>query len=181
MEFETLSTERLILRKFTPEIISDIFENCPEEEVKRLLGTTSEEEFQVEKRKNEGGYTTYRSTMICFRMVDKLTNKIVGSCSLHNWMPDHFRAEIGYAMTLEEYKRKGLMTEAVNALIEYGFKVMKLVRIEAFTSPENIASRKILKKFNFQEEGLMHNHYFYDGKLQDSVVYALLVEEYEGQ
>jgi len=70
------------------------------------------------------------------------------------------------------------MTEAFQKIIHYGFDVMKLNRIEAFVSPQNEASIKLLKKFNFVEEGLLRKHYFKNNIMEDSLVCSLLRSEY---
>ena len=96
----------------------------------------------------------------------------------HVWYLDHNRAEIGYALTDNPEKSKGLMTEAMNSILKYGFEEMKLHRIEAFIGPENIPSLKLVAKFNFKKEGVLRQHYFKNDKMEDSAVFALLKDEY---
>ena len=179
MEFETIHTERLTLRKFTPETFAFIFDNYSKEEIMVLLGLNTDEDYTRDRNKSLGGYTTYRSTMIQFKIVDNASGLVVGAAGFHNWYAEHSRAELGYALTKEEFKNKGIMTEAVTAILDYGFNVMNLERIEAFTSPSNEPSIKLLNKFNFTQEGYMRKRYFYDGKFEDSPVFALLKEEYK--
>ena len=92
---------------------------------------------------------------------------------------DHERAEIGYGLFGDEYKRQGLMSEAILPIIEYGFIEMKLNRIEAFIGPENIASIKLINKLNFVKEGQLREHYCENNRVEDSIVYSLLRKEYE--
>jgi ribosomal-protein-alanine N-acetyltransferase len=111
-------------------------------------------------------------------MIDKATQQTIGGGGFHNWYADHKRAELGYALENESYKRKGLMTEALNFIIDYGFKNMELNRIEAFIGPNNIASLKLISKYNFTREGQLRQHYMKEGKLEDSIVFSLLREDY---
>ena len=111
-------------------------------------------------------------------MVYKGTGEIIGGCGFHNWLTEHRKAELGYALTKDEYKGKGLMTEALENVIAYGFGKMNLNRIEACIGPENIPSLKLVKKFGFKEEGYLRQHYFKDNVLQDSIIFSLLKEEY---
>ena len=179
MEFETIHTERLTLRKLTPEILAFIYENYEKEEIKIMLGLDTDEDYTRDRNKSLGGYTTYRSTMIQFKIVDNESGLVIGAAGFHNWYAEHSRAELGYIITKEEFKNKGIMTEAVSAILEYGFTTMNLERVEAYTSPSNEPSIKLLKKFNFTQEGYMRKRYFYDGKFEDSPVFGLLKEEYK--
>src|SRR5690606_40551856 len=60
----------------------------------------------------------------------------------HTWFPDHCRAEIGYSLMQETDRRKGYMSEAIKEVLNYGFTVMNLNRVEALIAPDNIADRK---------------------------------------
>ena len=178
MQFECLTTPRLVLRKLTPEVYDFVFQNYSEDELRSFLGIASEEQFQNEKDRQEKGRAMYNRDVIVFQLIDKESQKVIGSCSLHNWYYLHRRSELGYAVTDEAFKNKGFMTEAVEAVIDYGFNQIGLNRIEAFVAPYNTPSRKIMEKFHFKEEGFMKQHYFYDGKFDDSLVFGLLREEY---
>ena len=59
--------------------------------------------------------------------------------------PENHRAEIGY-MSLPEYNGKGYISEAIKAVVTYGFEQMNLHSIEAVIDPENTASEKVLLK-----------------------------------
>ena len=75
----------------------------------------------------------------------------------------------------------GYMKEALPAVLDYGFRVMGLKRVEAFLSLENTPSLKLVRSLGFKEEGTLRDHYFKDGKLEDSTVFSLLLNEYEMQ
>lgn len=59
-------------------------------------------------------------------------------------------AEVGYEL-LPEFQGKGLMTSALQAMINFAFTELKIETIEAFTHRENLASRKLLETFSFKE------------------------------
>lgn len=59
------------------------------------------------------------------------------------------------------------MTEAVRAMIQFGFEHMCLNRIEAEVMPENIASIRLLLKLGFVEEGVLHERSFWRGAFHD--------------
>ena len=73
------------------------------------------------------------------------------------------------------------MTEAIAAILDHGFSVMDLHGVEACTSPNNQASIRLIEKFGFQKEGYLRQHFFRDGKLEDSLIYSLLKREFESK
>jgi len=84
---------------------------------------------------------------------------------------------LGYALFNDANKGKGFMTEAVKEIIAYGFESMNLHRIEAYVAPDNIPSLNLMSKFSFTKEGLLREHYFYNEKYDDSIVFSLLRSE----
>ncbi|TKI91645.1 GNAT family N-acetyltransferase, partial [Bacillus wiedmannii] len=69
----------------------------------------------------------------------------------------HKRAEIGYELD-DTYWGQGYATEALQAILTYGFETLQLIRIAAVVYVENKASQKLLSKAGFQEEGLLRKH-----------------------
>lgn len=175
-----LETSRLVLKGFTPEDMTFIFEQLPKEEIKKLLGHRSDEEFQKEESKQKKGYATYNRSFVLFLLIEKETQTIFGRCGLHNWNADHSRAEIGYSIEIPEFKQKGFMSEAVESIIAFGFRDLKLNRIEALVGEDNIPSLKIISKFNFTKEGLLREHFnISESKFENSLMFSLLKSEYK--
>lgn len=179
MHFEILTTEHLLLRKLTPEVFDYIHAFYSDKELLHFLGLESESELQKEKDKHETGLSTFNKSFLYFQIIDKKTDTIIGWCGYHTWYLEHNRAEIGYGLFDENYKRKGYMSEALKPIIHYGFHKMNLHRIEVFLSVENIPSLKLITKFGFTQEGILKDHYFKNGIMEDSVVFSLLKNEYE--
>ncbi len=177
MKLESLTTPRIILKIFSPEDFIYVFENYSENEIKKILGHHSDEEYLKEKNKYENGYTTYNRSFKYFQIIEKESNVIIGGCGFHNWYPDHRRAELGYVITKEEYKGKGIMSEVLETVIDYGFKKMNLHRIEALIGTQNIPSLKLVAKFKFVKEGVLRQHYFVNNQFEDSVIFSKLVTE----
>ena len=67
------------------------------------------------------------------------------------------RASIGYELARSSW-RQGIMTEALEAIIDLGFREMGLNRIDAVVMPENGASIKLLEKLGFHNEGLLKEY-----------------------
>jgi [ribosomal protein S5]-alanine N-acetyltransferase len=173
-----LETERLLLKELNPEIIYNLFTFYTDEEIMQFMGLRSESELEAERLKFEGGYTTFKTSSKLFIIEDKQTGGVIGRTGFHTWYIHHFRAEMGYSITDDRYLAKGYMTEANRAAIQFGFEEMDLNRIEAFTSPDNEASVKLLLSLGFKEEGLLRRHYFKDNKMHDSACFGLLRSEF---
>jgi [ribosomal protein S5]-alanine N-acetyltransferase len=181
MDFEIIETNRLILKGISPELMKRIFEQCEKSEIKTLLGHRSEEDYLKEEYKHKNGYSSYNRSFMLFLLTEKGSGSIIGRCGIHNWNADHRRAEIGYVMEQEESKRRGLMTEALEAVIEFGFNKMKLNRLEALVGAGNVASLRLLEKFNFKPEGRLRSHYNNAGKFEDSLLFSRLYEEHNAE
>ena len=173
-------TEHLILKSITPAIIHELFETKSKEEIINYFGF---DEFGYEhyKTMHEKGMETDRLSLFLFLLVDKQTNLTIGECGFHTWNASHNRAEVFYNMRNDSFKQKGLMTEALKNVLEYGFTKLKLHRIEALIDANNTPSLKLLQHYGFTKEGTMREDYVVDGKNEDSDCYSLLKWEWESK
>jgi len=71
------------------------------------------------------------------------------------------------------------MTEALTEVLLFGFKEMKLNRIQAITFPENLGSVRVLEKLGFQKEGTLREWGYFKGRYQDVYCYSLLRREWK--
>jgi ribosomal-protein-alanine N-acetyltransferase len=99
--------------------------------------------------------------------------KIIGVIGYYRLKPEHYRSEVGY-MLLPEYNSKGIVSEALQKVVEYGFNEMKLHSIEAILDPENRASEKVLQKNGFLKEAHFIENEFYEGRFLNTLVYSRL-------
>ncbi|MBL41889.1 MAG: 30S ribosomal protein S5 alanine N-acetyltransferase [Rhodospirillaceae bacterium] len=93
--------------------------------------------------------------------LSNINRGITQSCSLGYW--------IG-----EKFANRGFMTEAVSVSASFVFNILKLHRLEAACIPENIASRTVLKKVGFTEEGYARKYLQINGEWKDHKLFALL-------
>ena len=152
---------------------------CSQDEQLDVLGLNSFENLLEEKEKYKNGLSTYNKKFLYHQLIDNKTRVIIGWCGFHTWYIDHNRAELGYGLFDDNYKNIGIMSEAIVPIINYGFNNMSLERIEAFVSPSNTPSIKLLKRINFKKEGLLKQHYFHNSTMEDSIVFGLLKSEYK--
>jgi ribosomal-protein-alanine N-acetyltransferase len=69
------------------------------------------------------------------------------------------------------------MFDAIRALLPFVFQTLVLHRIEAACLPENEASRNLLGKVGFREEGLARKYLLINGEWRDHIQFALLEDE----
>ncbi len=106
-----------------------------------------------------------------FRNVD---DKMVGGCTLSNIRRGVMQScSLGYWIG-RPYKRMGLMTAAVRALIPYVFGSLDLNRLEAACLPDNEASKRLLKRTGFVEEGYARRYLKINGAWRDHLLFAIV-------
>lgn len=74
--------------------------------------------------------------------------QLIGTICFWHFSEDRKTAELGYEL-LPEFHGKGVMSEAMKFMLNYGWNELDLKKIEAFTNKENLNSIKLLEKFNF--------------------------------
>ena len=89
-------------------------------------------------------------------------------------------ANLGYWMG-QQYAGQGLMTEGVGVTLPYVFETLSLHRLHAAFLPTNAASRRVLEKNGFTEEGYARNYLQIDGKWADHVLFGLTRENWESR
>ena len=95
---------------------------------------------------------------------------------MYRIIAEHYRAEVGYMLNTGNHQQ-GIMFEAIQKVIEFGFTNMKLHSIEANINPENIASKKLLEKTGFVREAYFKENYYFNGRFNDTEIYSLLNKE----
>jgi [ribosomal protein S5]-alanine N-acetyltransferase len=83
------------------------------------------------------------------------------------------RGEVSYNVVRSRWRR-GVMAEVLPALLDYGFGMLGLRRIEATVTPGNLASAALLERFGFQREATLRDHAFWKGRYWDQWLYARL-------
>lgn len=108
------------------------------------------------------------------------TDRVIGTVTLFNLNLDNRRAEIGYGLD-RDFWRKGYMNEALQALLSFAFNVLDLHRLEADVDPRNVGSIRSLEKLGFQREGYLRERWHVNGEIQDAYFYGLLRPEWEAR
>ena len=174
-----LETERLLLRKMRLDDARAMFAYASDPEVTRyVLFEThrSIEDSRAFLRYAEEGYE--RGDFGGWGVVLKDSGAFVGTCGVdYGYAPEHARAELGYVLSREHWG-KGLIPEAVRAVIRFGFGRMELNRIQARCMAENTASARVMEKAGMTYEGTLREHELIKGAYRDMKFYSILRREH---
>ncbi|MCP4329007.1 MAG: GNAT family N-acetyltransferase [Alphaproteobacteria bacterium] len=126
-------------------------------------------QFEAERREGTG------HAFFIFRRDDEA---LVGGITLSNIRRGVAQAgTIGYWIS-RRHARRGYMTAALHCLAKYAFGQLNLHRIEAACQPDNGASRELLRKFDFDEEGRARLYLLINGSWSDHLLFGLVREDY---
>jgi [ribosomal protein S5]-alanine N-acetyltransferase len=173
--FPQITTERLLLCRITGQHAAALLQLRSNEQTMQYIDkekakTIAEIDMLIKRIDDDLG-TAEGITWCMALKEDPLT--LIGSIGFWRIIKQHYRAEIGY-MLHHDHLNKGLMTEAVKAVIDFGFNTMQLHSIEAHINPSNAASAALLTKMGFVREAYFKEDYFFRGKFLDSAIYSLL-------
>jgi len=112
-----------------------------------------------------------------FFVLRESDNALVGGCTISN-----VRRGVTQCCTLgywigSQFARQGYMTGALRALLPFVFRTLGLHRIEAACLTDNDASKNLLARVGFREEGLARRYLLINGEWADHLLFALLKEE----
>ena len=154
-DFPEIKTKRLILRRLREDDIDTVYRNWSD---------------PVTMEKLSAGCLTYDQTEEILAVLQSLwevnagirwgiemDGQLLGTCGFHNLNMPSKRAEVGYEL-YHAFWRQGIMKEAMQAVIDFGFYELNLVRIEAFTNVDNERSTGFLRHLGFTEEGTLRDY-----------------------
>jgi ribosomal-protein-alanine N-acetyltransferase len=173
-----LETARLVLRKFTLKDANHVFEYASDPEVTRYTIF----DFHTEKKQT---LEFLNSVLVRYGLGEpapwaiwhKADKRVIGGCGFSHWDKEHGRGEVGYAIA-RNYWNQGLTTEAMQAVIRFGFERAAMNRIEARCIPSHTPSQRVMQKVGLKFESLQRGHSFFKGGYQDLTLFVMLRGEY---
>lgn len=184
----TLTGDKVILRPFSEEDAERMLIILAEPEVRRLTGSvTSEAEAQApdseeEKARTREWYRTRndQTDRLDLAICDKATGELVGEAVFNEYDEStgnvNFRILIGAAG-----QGKGIGSEAVGLFLRYGFEELKLHKVELSVFSFNPRAERVYRKNGFRLEGIKREDFRYEGEYVDTLLFAILRSEYEGE
>ncbi|WP_405112707.1 GNAT family protein [Paenibacillus sp. FSL K6-1217] len=112
-------------------------------------------------------------------MVEQASGRIVGTTRLMHLDLTHRNAEIGCTWISPEYWRTAVNTESKLLLLQYGFEVLNLIRVEFTIVSGNLRSQQAIERIGAVREGVLRKHRITaHGEVLDNVVYSILDQEW---
>jgi len=117
-------------------------------------------------------------TMRIFAIRDANNDQLIGTCQLHSINPLTRSAELQIRIGPTEARGKGVGTDAVSALVRFGYDDLNLHRIYLYVFAKNEAARRCYDRVGFREEGVLRDAGFINGGYCDVVMMSLLQPEW---
>jgi [ribosomal protein S5]-alanine N-acetyltransferase len=179
-DFPSLATNRLFLRHIQPGDAEDLYAIFSDEEAMQFYGhephrSVDETHALIEQIQARYG----RREAIRWGVTLKGEDRVLGSCGFHHFDAGFHRAETGYELH-RTFWGQGIMTEALSAILSYGFDFLGLHRVEAIIDMANERSKGLLLKLGFTYEGTLRRRYFFRDQFEDEHYFGLLRDEWHG-
>jgi ribosomal-protein-alanine N-acetyltransferase len=179
--FPEIRTKRLTLRQPTMEDVEWYLEYFSRPEIVWGGGEAGPKNMRVARKEfRECLVDLYRKRQ-GFRWIITLKGdgRPIGSLGYYKWDRSRsYQAEMGYDLA-KEYWGRGIMTEAMKAVIDFGFEKMELNRIEVYIMPRNKRSIKLVERLGFKKEGLLRQRYFDEfGNFADDFLFSMLRDDW---
>lgn len=172
-----LQTERMILRNLQEDDAADLYEYSKDEAVGKNAGWKPHENIEESMAILQERFLGQEDI---FGMVLKENGKLVGTVGFVEDpdCPEEGTAMLGYALGVN-YWGKGYMTEAVQAVLTYGFMQKQLRKITVTHYTDNLRSQSVIVKSGFQYQGIKKQaEANYDGTMKDVMWYVLKKEDF---
>lgn len=149
--FPVIETENLLLRRMGQQDVADLFAMRSDPRMHEDTDTKPDLSMDETKvyldRMNKG---IDANAWIIWAIEHRQTGRVIGTISIWNLKAEQVSGELGYGI-IPDYQGQGLMREALLAVVDYGFSVMKLQILEAYTEENNVRSCGLLKRSGFVE------------------------------
>jgi RimJ/RimL family protein N-acetyltransferase len=106
------------------------------------------------------------------------TGELLGTCTLFHLVPEHRRAELGFALRRTAWGQ-GLAREALGVLVAFCFETLGLHRLEADVDPDNARCLRTLERLGFRREGYLRGRWHEAGGARDAVFLGLLRSDWK--
>ena len=143
--FPVLSSDRLVLREVLENDAHSIVD------ISFYDGKAAKNEREAKAMLRKVDADVARGDSIHWGVTLKTGGGVIGTCGFYRGFGEH-RGEIGYVLK-EAYQGQGIMTEALEQVIKYGFEQLDLSEIVAYTDEDNVKSAGVLTRSNFESVG----------------------------
>ena len=118
---------------------------------------------------------------LAFAIIEKSTNRVVGSTRYMKANITNKRLEIGFTFLGKTWQKTKINTEAKYLLLTHAFETLGMNRVELITDYLNSTSRQAILRLGAKEEGVLRDHMVMpNGRVRDSVLYSIIKNEWFG-
>ena len=180
-EFPVLTTERLVLRAIAARDVDAVFELESDPVAMRYWSRPPMRE-RAEAEASVARSLTFFPERVGLKWVlaRREDDRMLGHASLFDFVEPSDRAEIGYGLARAHWGR-GLMHEALVAVVDHAFGPLGLRRLEADTDPRNAASNRALERLGFTREGVLRERWKVGDEISDTFLFGLLAREWRAR
>lgn len=176
-----LTTPRLTLRPMSMRDAADIYAYSRDPEVARHVLWDAHRSLAESKAYLRFILKQYRDGMpSSYGIVLNATGRLVGTIGFMWYNQENNAAEVGYSLSRSLWNN-GIMTEALSAVIDMGFRDLNLHRIEAQHASVNPASGRVMEKCGMRHEGRLRERIFNKGQFVDVELYAIVRGDWHGE
>ena len=169
-----ISTPRLLIRPARMSDAADLYEYSKDPEVARHVLWDAHRSIHQTRSYIRYLLKQYRNGQPASFVIELLSQrKVIGTIGFMWVQQENRAAEIGYSLS-RAYWNKGVMTEALDAMITFGFEKLNLNRIEGQFESDNPASGRVMQHVGMHREGLLRQRLFNKGRFADVELYAIL-------
>lgn len=178
-KIDRIETQRLILRELEETDTQEVHKYASDTEVTKYVPFGPNTLKQTEEFVRMCIKYQYQKDRVDFELavIEKKDSKLIGACGLHISDREYREGWIGYSLNKMCWGN-GYGTDIAKTLLDIGFSQLKLHRIYATCHPDNLSSEKILQKIGMKKEGYLRKHIWSKGSWRDSLLYAILENEY---
>ena len=180
---QRIETERLILRRFVLEDAGAMFRNwASDSEVTKFLTWPTHRSAEVSERVLKDWIPRYEQddTYLWAIVLKESGDEPVGNIAAVQVNDDIASVHIGYCIG-RAFWHQGIMSEALQAVIDFFFDTVGVNRVESRHDPENPHSGMVMQKCGMQYEGTLRSSDRNNQGICDACWYSILRSEWEGK
>lgn len=174
-----LQNEAVLLRKMTLEDTQAIYEIAMDERIWTYTQYTINNLTDVQRYVENVIESSVDGSQYPFVIIDRQTNKIVGSTRYYNIDQANKRLELGYTWITPSYWRTNINTNCKYLLLEYCFEQLSFHRLQLAADERNVRSCTAMKRIGAKQEGTLRKHMICkDGFHRNSVIFSFIDEDW---
>jgi len=177
-----IETERLVLRDFVPDDWKRVLEYQTDPLYLRFYEWTESDRTPESVKEFVGWFldNQLETPRIRFQLAVTLksNNLLIGNCGFRMDKASALEGDIGYELDPKHWDH-GYATEAAHAMVDFGFTMFGVHRVWSWCVADNVGSARVLEKLGMKLEGRLREKEYYKGKWWDTLMYGILVDEWE--